>query len=232
MLEKPDYLKIGKPTGACASCGKSLAESDRLASVLLPSEDLPQKPNEPAESIADREEEVQKFSEREKPDRGKKAKSPAPAKGKEESKEDDDPAFQRKDYCPDCWNQLKDQAYFSYWIGKRTPSLLPARKLNKTERNVALAALFDSLSDHNQEEADFTPHLFFLAHLLMKFKIFKWMPSITHPQTGEAMLRFLKTQTSEEVLLRDVDMPDEMVTRIKEEVESYVRETTGQIIDL
>lgn len=227
MLEKPDYLKIGKPTALCASCGIALAESERLASVLLPAESpAPPYPESQENQLDD-------FSPAEPSAERKKTKSSEARTTDDTAHADEEEnAFQRKDYCPDCWKELKDQAYFSYWIAKRSPSKLPPRKLNKAERNVALAALFDSLSEQNQDEADYAPHLFFLAHLLMKFKVFRWMPSVAHPETGEAMLRFAKTQINEEVLVRDLEMPDAMVVQIKEEVESYVRETTGQIITL
>jgi len=243
MLEKPDYLKIGKPTDTCASCGKPLAEQDRLASILLPLEES-QEPE--AEATPSRDRKSRKSTavapqrqSTEKPDDQSGAKRPhsgAPlGKGKTEGSEDkeEEAGFLRLDYCTKCWNAMKEQAYFSFWIGRRSAGDLPVGKLTKAERNVALAALFDSLAERGDEEqTDYSPHLFFLAHLLMKFKIFKWMPSVAHPETGEPMLRFLRAQTGEEVLVRNVEMPQEMVARVKEEVETYLQQTTGRPVKI
>lgn len=253
MLEKPDYLKIGKRTGTCAACGKSFAEAERLTSVLVAAEEEVLSDETPAEKSVGQESAdsgVQTIKEEDPSAKApvKKAKgkgqrtkdeeevppSAASHSAKKEeaaAENDEENLFERRDYCPKCWQELKDAAYFSFWIGHRSAaSDLPAQKLNKAERNIALAALFDSLAEREEEETDFSPHLFFLAHLLMKFKIFKWLPSGPHPETGESMLRFLKVQTGEEVFIRDIEMPDEMVGKIKEEVEAYLTETTGRTI--
>jgi hypothetical protein len=209
MFEAPDYLRIGKPTGQCAACGKSLAEAERLASVLVPNENAPAPAAQEAAPPPD-------------PDA---AAPPKPA-------EEEEASFLRHDYCTACWNDLKERAYFSFWIGKRSLAGLPPKKLNKAERNVALAALFDSLADRSDEDPGLAPHLFFLAHLLMKFKIFRWLPAAPHPRTGEPMLRFLKTQTGEEIYVRDVEMSDETIVRVREEVEAYLQQATGQAVKI
>lgn len=219
MLEKPDYLKIGKAMPVCTACGKSLVETDRLASVLVAAE---------GEILPDQQpEDIAPATEPEVAPAEAVAPTPPAKKGEAAESEEENP-FARRDYCTKCWQGLKDAAYFSFWIGHRAVSGIPAQKLNKTERNIALAALFDSLAERDQEETDFSPHLFFLAHLLMKFKVFKWLPSGPNPETGETMLRFVKVQTGEEVYIRDMDMADEMIVKIKEEVETYLTETTGQ----
>ena len=91
---------------------------------------------------------------------------------------------------------------------------------------------FDSLSDQEDEENDFTPHRFFLAHLLMKFKTFKWQPSIADPESGTPLLRFLRTDAEEEVQIPEIEMPTEAIVKIKEEIEGYLEQSTGQVIRL
>jgi hypothetical protein len=127
---------------------------------------------------------------------------------------------------------MKDQAYFSFWIGRRNPTDIPLVKLNRHERNLALLALFDSLSERGNAETDYSPHLFFLAHLLMRYRIFKYLPSETDPATGAATLRFSRTDGEEEARVADAEMPPEEIVRVKEEVEAYLQQSTGQRIVL
>lgn len=207
MLEKADYLRVGKRGGVCAKCGASLEEADRHPSVLREEFD--------ATDIAP------------------EVEQPVPQEQQHPVKEEQAP-FSRYDYCPKCWAELKDSAYFSFWIGRRIEEDLPPKKLNRAERNMALAALFDSLKERNDEETDYTPHLYFIAHLLMKYKIFKWQPSQADSATGQTMLRFIPTNEpdAEEIHIPEIHMPDEMILKIKEEIEAYLLESTGQEIKL
>ncbi|HUT25569.1 MAG TPA: hypothetical protein VM492_14595 [Sumerlaeia bacterium] len=219
MFDEPDYLKIEKRGSQCAGCGKSLLEEDRHPSVLLD----PEKAATPAAPTGE-----QGAS-------GQEDRSPRESGGAPEGphkQEAEESGYKRLDYCRDCWEGMKERAYFSFWISRRTEADLPPIKLNRAGRNVALLALFDSLSERRDEETDFAPHLFFLAHLLMKYKILKWMPGVAHPETGEPMLRFSRTDCDEEALVPDLDLPDETIVRIKEEIEEYLKENTGQIVRL
>ncbi len=255
MLGTPDYLRVKKRRTECSACGRSLVEEERIPSILLDPKDTGV-PIEPVEAAAPPPETpptevaTQAVDGTETPlpavdnptlpateapasrreTRGKKdskttEKEPAPEESEEES-------FLRLDYCEACWQELKDRAFFSFWVSKRTTTDLPRKKLSKTERNLALVALFDSLSERDDSEVDFTPHLFFLAHLLMKFKIFKWVVTKPDPKTGDLIIHFARTDSEEEVLVADMDMPPEMVVRIKEEIESYLSESTGQPVRL
>jgi hypothetical protein len=207
MLETPDYMQIGKRRTHCAGCGVSLVEETRHPSVLLEREQVAPsgETNAPSDAPA----------------------APAPS----DSSESPAP-FERLDYCAKCWDEIKQAAYFSFWVGRRTENDLPVRKLNRAERNLALAALFDSLSERDASEGDFKPHLYFLAHLLMKFRIFKWQPAAPDPDSGETTLRFLRADSGEEVRVAEVDMPDDLIAKIKQEVEAYLQQSTGQEIRL
>lgn len=161
--------------------------------------------------------------------RGSDAKSPDPGKS---PKERDEEGFRRLDYCDECWQKMKDHVFFSFWIGKPKASDLPPKKLNRAERDLALAALFDSLNERNGSEADYSPHLFFLAHLLMKYKLFKWKPARIHPKTGQSVLVFGRSDSEEEVEIPDVEMSDEAIVRVKDEVEAYLAKSVGQEVKL
>jgi hypothetical protein len=253
MLGTPDYLRVKKRRTECSACGRSLVEAERIPSILLD----PKEPGVPTELVETTASEMPAETPNavdgteapvasEDTSTAPAAEIPAPApkretRGKKDAKaaekepapeETEDESFLRLDYCETCWQELKDRAFFSFWVSKRTTNDLPRKKLSKTERNLALVALFDSLSERDDSEVDFTPHLFFLAHLLMKFKIFKWIATKPDPKTGELVIQFSRTDSEEEVLVSDLDMPPEMVVRIKEEIESYLSESTGQPVRL
>ncbi len=253
MLGTPDYLRVKKRRTECSACGHSLVEEERIPSILLDPkepgtlsatetplpETAPVSTENPSTETEDTASTVSPASQEtpapeatpaKRESRGRKdakasEKEPAP-------EETDDESFLRLDYCEACWQDLKDRAFFSFWVSKRTTTDLPRKKLSKTERNLALVALFDSLSERDDSEVDFSPHLFFLAHLLMKFKIFKWVVTKPDPKDGELVIHFARTDSEEEVLVPDMDMPPEMVVRIKEEIESYLSESTGQPVRL
>ncbi|MFP4379481.1 MAG: hypothetical protein ACLFUS_03175 [Candidatus Sumerlaeia bacterium] len=223
MLEKADYLQISKRGLTCSGCGISLVETEKHPSVLVESdeEDMPE-----ASTPTDAPEQTEQAEQAE--------QAPAQDKPRQSNKkdEDDDQGYRRLDYCADCWQKIKDQAYFSFWIGKRKQSDLPPKKLNRAERNMALVALFDSLNEHNGAESNYTPHLFFLAHLLMKYKIFKWKPNEDRKNTTDKVILFSRTDSEEEVRIPDIDMADELIVTIKGEIEEYLAKSTGQEVKL
>lgn len=250
MLNTPDYLVISKRRAECAACGQSLVESDRHPSVLVEPGAAPapppvgEKPETGAAALppeatpmpADDAASAPGVSATSAPAvpaaAGDAASGSAPADAAPASGDGVPVTFQRLDYCQECWQKMKDQAYFSFWIGRRNPTDIPLQKLNRHERNLALVALFDSMSERGNAETDYSPHLFFLAHLLMRYRIFKYRPSVTDPATGASTLRFSRTDGEEEVQVADVEMPPEEIVRVKEEVEAYLQQSTGQRIIL
>lgn len=102
----------------------------------------------------------------------------------------------REDLCPKCWDHMAEREYFSYWITRRIqvgPSP-EERRLARSERNEALWALFNALYSRDDAE-DFTPQLFLLAHLLMKYRILQYTGHedentlvFQHPQSGARYL--------------------------------------------
>ena len=222
-LRDAEYLHIGKRRKDCVACGASLTENPKHPSVLVQQEEIDEW--EGSENVLpDENDETSAPAEQ-----SKKSEEPT-KKDDKKQKQEDEPEFIRLDYCDDCWAKQKEQAFFSFWIAARKETDQPKKKLNRTERNLALQALFDSLSDHNGDENDYTPHLYFIAHLLMKYKLFKWTPSIENPETGQPLLRFLRTDTeeNEEVLIPEIDMPPEQIALVRDEIQEYLLQATGQ----
>ena len=126
----------------------------------------------------------------------------------------------RKDYCLACWKQLQDKQFFSYWLTKRiTP---PAdKKINRQERNDMLLRLFMAL--YNQEDPANATQLYLLAHLLMKYKVFKWLETRQGP-TGEDALVFEDTRTGEEIFVAPIAITDDQIAEAKKAVDSYLEE--------
>ena len=249
MLKTADYLRVPKRGDSCAACAKSLFGEDHHLSILLDPEEAKAWDAARAEisprEIAERSDEDAAAGEHPGPD----AETPAEASSATEPQAaeppvdspatqgsapdaEEKPGYRRVDFCQTCWEALQGTAFFSFWKGRHSKSDLPPKKLNRAERNLALLALFDSLAERDGKEGDFAPHLYFLAHLLMKYKLLKWQPSETDPDTGQALLRFTRSGADEEVRIADVEMPSELVARIKEEVEAYLEESTGQPIRL
>lgn len=126
----------------------------------------------------------------------------------------------RKDYCLSCWKQLQDKQFFSYWLTKRiTP---PAdKRVNRRERNDMLLRLFMAL--YNQHNPANATQLYLLAHLLMKYKVFKWLET-RKSDTGEDALVFEDTRTGEEVFVAPISITDEEIAEAKKAIDSYLEE--------
>ena len=137
----------------------------------------------------------------------------------------------RKDFCPKCWEQIESKDYFSYWITKR---IVPDsnRRLSKKERNNLLLRLFESLY-RNPDESKVYP-LFFLAHILMRYKVFQWKgtrsvaadDAKTAPtETGAAEQTFLIFEnklTGEEIQIPDQELDGEKIIESKKEIDEFL----------
>jgi hypothetical protein len=126
----------------------------------------------------------------------------------------------RKDYCLPCWKQLKDKQFFSFWLTKRI-ALPTAQKADRQQRNEMLLRLFMALYTH-QDPAHAT-QLYLLAHLLMKYKVFKWV-EMRKSQEGEDSLVFEHTRTGEEIYIAPVATSDEEVAQAKKAIDTYLEE--------
>ena len=136
---------------------------------------------------------------------------------------------ERRDYCTTCWDRLEDEEFYSYWIAKREKSE-ERTKISKPERNRLILAMFERISQgpdaETEDEPSRTEKLFFLAHLLMRFRVFRWVR--TDHENGK--ICFASVQSDDEWLIDQVDLNDESVLTIKQEIEEYLRK--GEDIDI
>lgn len=127
---------------------------------------------------------------------------------------------QRQDYCPACWEKARQKNYFSFWIARREAPK-PRKLKNRKERNAALLAYFDLL--HQKNDSAYAQHLYFLAHLLMKFSVLKWVRSEKPAEEGgPERIVFRNTATDDLVTIDSVPLEDEAVARIKKEIDDYI----------
>ncbi|MBN1899888.1 hypothetical protein JW926_01015 [Candidatus Sumerlaeota bacterium] len=133
----------------------------------------------------------------------------------------------RKDFCKDCWERYKDKSYFSYWITKRlAPD--PRQPLSRKERNDLLLRMFESL--YRVADETNTYMLFYLAHLLMRYKVFNWKGSEVESEGGEngtiekSFLVFENKNTGEEVRILDQTLDGEKVSSSQKQIEEYLNQ--------
>lgn len=119
----------------------------------------------------------------------------------------------RKDFCPSCWDRMAEKGYFSFWVTKRVnaPSA-EERRLARGERNEALWRLFSAL--YGRGAADLAPQLFFLAHLLMRYKV------LTFQGLREGKLVFVHPKLEETYQIEDLAIEAIDFLAIKNEVET------------
>jgi hypothetical protein len=128
---------------------------------------------------------------------------------------------ERLDYCPACWEHLKREAWDSFWITRRPPKEQKVPHLTRRERAVALRALFESLWER-RAEGDYGPHLYLLAHLLMKWGGLKWREN--RSETGGAELVVFEDPASGDRLeLAAMEIDDARLAAIKAEIEDFLR---------
>jgi hypothetical protein len=129
-------------------------------------------------------------------------------------------AAERADYCPECWQLLKDEAYDSFWITRRVPRERP--RLNRRQRSAALRALFESLWERREEE-NVGPHLYLLAHLLMKWGGLRWKENQTDTQ-GREVVVFEDPASGDRIEVTSASADEERMAAIQREIEDFLRE--------
>jgi hypothetical protein len=135
-----------------------------------------------------------------------------------EGQEDPD-APRREDYCSGCWQEMAERDFIGFWVTKREPP--KQRKIEtKKERNAGLLAWFEHLRSQNPDE-ELKQSLFFLAHLLMKYGVFKWQRTETGPD-GNEVIWFKQTGSEDEFDVVAVDFTDERSVEIKRELDEFL----------
>ena len=144
-------------------------------------------------------------------------------------------SLERSDYCAECWGKLEEGQYFSHWLAKREAP--PERnRISREERNRLLLALFELLSVGGEAEGqtgedgalavDSEAIRYFLGHLLMRFRIFKWHRT----EADSGLIFFENTQSGESYSVQSMELDDETILKIKNVVEECLRK--GQNLDV
>jgi hypothetical protein len=132
--------------------------------------------------------------------------------------------LERLDYCPQCWDYIKEEAWDSFWITRReVKARVP--KLTRRQRSVALRALFESLWEHreNAENREVEAHLYFLAHLLMKWGGLKWRASDRDGE-GREIVIFEDPASGDALRVAAVETTDEQLAAMQARIEEFLRE--------
>jgi hypothetical protein len=137
-----------------------------------------------------------------------------------------DHKIERFDYCPTCWEQLKDDAYESFWMTHRDPTPRRAPKMSRRERSMALRALFESLWDRREQE-DVGPEIYLLAHLLMKWGGLKWRENAADI-AGQPCLVFEDPASGDRIEIADIEVADERLTEIQQRIDDFLNEYASE----
>lgn len=202
---KTEPIKIEKSSNYCLSCNKLLTDEEHHPSILK----------------------------------------------EEDSKET---GFERKDYCNDCWQKVQDKNYFLFWIKKRI-KIRKDKKISKKERNQIILSYFIHILSRNEElnqkreleasniqkvdegtnsqesaaqSIDYRYHSYFIAHLLMKYGVFKWKKDI-RDEKGNVIIIFENRYTDEEVIIEEMQPPVEIIKIIKEDLQTYLKDNQMEL---
>ena len=134
----------------------------------------------------------------------------------------DEKELQRTDYCPDCWEFVKEETYDSFWVTRRIKKEKRVPKLSRREKAVAVRALFESLWEKRDRE-DVEVHLYFLAHLLLRWRGLRWKRNEVDAE-GRELIVFEHPATGDLIEILSVDTTNESIAAIKEEIENFLRD--------
>lgn len=129
--------------------------------------------------------------------------------------------LERLDYCPECWQAIKDEVYESYWITRR--EVRDRRpKLTRRQRSLALRALFESLWDRRDQE-DVSAQIYMLSHLLMKWGGLRWRENRAGSD-GREIVVFEDAASGQLLEIPGVEMDDTMMALVNQEIEDFLRQ--------
>lgn len=148
-----------------------------------------------------------------------------PAKGQTDS---DGP--KREDYCAECWQQLAERDFVGFWVTRREAP--KTRKIEgRKERNAALVAWFEHLRLQKPDD-ETLQSTFFLAHLLMKYGVFKWLRTRSEEDGSETII-FRQQGSDDEIEIVAMDFSDERSVEIKRELdEFFVQYANAQTVEV
>ncbi len=113
----------------------------------------------------------------------------------------------RHDYCPECWEKVKNNEFFSHWLVRREIDSSENKREQRKTRKERAAKLFDDILE--SDSPDRMPRLFILAHLLLRFKVLNWAGYDFDTETGERFLVFEKVSNREKVRIPSIKLSEE-----------------------
>jgi len=121
----------------------------------------------------------------------------------------------RRDICQECWEKMADRQFFSFWLAQREAPK-PDPKVAREEQNRRLTAVFEMMLDSKEDR--FRPHLYVLAHTLMKRRLLKWVGS-RKGEDGRERIVFRNAATDEEIEIEEIDLADQAMVAVVHEIE-------------
>lgn len=198
LAEKDLYLKIGRPNNTCVACQAPIDHAGKHPSVL-------RRPGAVVKPVAA---EATDDANRSDADAGESLDLQIPS---------DEP--RREDYCADCWQKVTERDYLGYWMARRQPPKV--RKIeSRKERNAGVLAWFEHLRSLPQEPDNLQAQ-FFLAHLLMKYGVFKWLRTEGDVDTGE-VIYFRQTGNEDDIAVAAVELSDEKSLEVKQQLDEFL----------
>lgn len=127
----------------------------------------------------------------------------------------------RKDFCPVCWKDIKGQDFYIYWMTKRIQKTDEDKKISRKDKGEILLRFFTLL--RNREKDEYKPHLFILAHLLMKYGMFKFVRNVANSDRAPGIV-FECARLDEEIVIEEIDYADERLVEVRKEIERHLTE--------
>jgi len=121
----------------------------------------------------------------------------------------------RRDICQECWEKMADRQFFSFWLTQREAPK-PDPKIAREEQNRRLMAMFEMMLDAKEDR--FRPHLYVLAHTLMKRRLLKW-EGTQKGEDGVERIVFRNLIGDELIQVEEIDINDEGLVAVMREVD-------------
>ena len=122
---------------------------------------------------------------------------------------------QRSDVCPECWEKMADRKCFSFWLTQRAAPN-PDPKIAREDQNRRLMALFEMMLDAKEDR--FRPHLYVLAHTLMKRRLLKW-EGTQKGEDGVERIVFRNLIGDELIYVEEIDINDEGLVAVMHQID-------------
>ena len=135
--------------------------------------------------------------------------------------ETSDEEIARKDFCPVCWKNIKKQDFYIYWMTKRIQKTAEDKKISRKDKGEILLRFFTML--RNREDDEYKSHLFILAHLLMKYGVFKFLRNVVDNEEISVIV-FECDMLDEEIRIEEIDHADEHLVEVRKEIERHLTE--------